>query len=276
VGFDPNEIWPVIVAAGKGTRAAETGIDVPKPVAPIDQTPAILHVMRSIRNGLGATRTPAIVVSAETEAAIREALNGEDAIFVTQPFALGTGDAVFCAHNAMRDFSGLALVVWSTQPVIRPTTFARTAKLAGLFDSYEMVVPTTFLHHPYAPIRRNDLGEVRAASETHLESAESVEFGETNIGMFLLKSQTMFQVLQTLRTHHWNQSSNSYNRSRGELGFPNEVISTLAQKRNGVLASPIADLREAQGIKCLDDLARCEEFISELEREEVSQQSTPV
>ena len=43
VSFDPSEIWPVIVAAGKGTRAAETGIDVPKPVAPIDQTAAILH-----------------------------------------------------------------------------------------------------------------------------------------------------------------------------------------------------------------------------------------
>jgi galactokinase/CTP:molybdopterin cytidylyltransferase MocA len=273
VGFDPNEIWPVIVAAGKGTRAAETGIDVPKPVAPINQTPAILHVLRSIRNGLGATRTPVIVVSPETKPAIVEALNDEDAIFVTQPFALGTGDAVLCAHDAMHDFSGLALVVWSTQPVIRPTTFVRTAKLASLFDSYEMVVPTTFLHHPYAPIRRNDLGEVRAASETHLESAESVDFGETNIGMFLLKSQTMFQVLQALRTHHWNQSSNSYNRSRGELGFPNEVISTLAQKRNGVLASPIADLREEQGIKSLDDLARCEKFISELEQEKVSQRS---
>ena len=53
VSFDPSEIWPVIVAAGKGTRAAETGIDVPKPVAPIDQTPTILHVVRSIRKGLG-------------------------------------------------------------------------------------------------------------------------------------------------------------------------------------------------------------------------------
>ena len=217
-----------------------------------------------------------IVVSPETKPAIVEALNGEDAIFVTQRFALGTGDAVLCAHDVMRDFSGLALVVWSTQPVIRPTTFARTAKLAGLFDSYDMVVPTTFLHHPYAPIHRNELGEVQAASETHLESAESVGFGETNIGMFFLKSKTMFQVLQALRTRYWNQSSNCYDRARGELGFPNEVISTLAQQRTGVLASPIADLREEQGIKRFDDLARCEKFISELEQEEVSHQSTPV
>jgi len=273
VSFDPSEIWPVIVAAGKGTRAAETGIDVPKPVAPIDQTAAILHVVRNIRKGIGATRTPVIVVSPETKPVIVEALNGENAIFVTQPFALGTGDAVLCAHDAMRDFSGLALVVWSTQPVIRATTFARTVKLARLFDSHEMVVPTTLLHHPYAPIQRNDRGEVQAASETHLESAESAEFGETNIGMFLIKSQTMFQVLQALRARHWNQFSNCYDRARGELGFPNEVISTLAQQRTGVLASPIADLREEQGIKRFDDLARCEKFISELEREEVSQRS---
>jgi CTP:molybdopterin cytidylyltransferase MocA len=273
VSFDPSEIWPVIVAAGKGTRAAETGIDVPKPVAPIDQTAAILHVVRNIRKGLGATRTPVIVVSPETKPAIVEALNGENAIFVTQPLSLGTGDAVLCAHDAMRDFSGLALVVWSTQPVIRATTFARTVKLARLFDSYEMVVPTTLLHQPYAPIRRNDGGEVQAATETHLESAESAEFGETNIGMFLIKSQTMFQVLQALRTRHWNQFSNCYDRARGELGFPNEVISTLAQQRTGVLASPIADLREEQGIKRFNDLARCEKFISELEREEVSQRS---
>jgi len=129
------------------------------------------------------------------------------------------------------------------------------------------------LHHPYAPIQRNDRGEVQAASETQLESAESAEFGETNIGMFLIKSQTMFQVLQALRTRHWNQFSNCYDRARGELGFPNEVISTLAQQRTGVLASPIADLREEQGIKRFDDLARCEKFISELEREEVSQRS---
>jgi CTP:molybdopterin cytidylyltransferase MocA len=276
LGFDSSEIWPVIVAAGKGTRAAGTGIDIPKPVALVDQTPAILHVLRSIRKGLGETRTPVIVVSPETEAPIRQVLNGEDAIFVTQPFALGTGDAVLCAHDVMRDFSGLALVVWSTQPVIQAKTFALTAKLSSLFDSYDMVVPTTYLPHPYAPIKRNNSGEVESARETHLENAKSLEFGETNVGMFLLKSQMMFEVLQSLRTRYWNQSSNSYDRSRGELGFPNEVISVLAQRRTGVLASPIADLREEQGIKRLDDLARCQKFISELEREEVSQQLAPV
>jgi hypothetical protein len=37
---------------------------------------------------LGATRTPVVIVSPDTEAAIREALRGEDCRFVTQQQAL--------------------------------------------------------------------------------------------------------------------------------------------------------------------------------------------
>ncbi|HEY8228266.1 MAG TPA: hypothetical protein VIG25_23575, partial [Pyrinomonadaceae bacterium] len=268
ISFDPHEIWPVIVAAGKGTRASETGLNVPKSVAVIGKDPAIVHVLRGIQGALGQTRSPVIIVSPDTDAAIRDALYGEDVLFVTQPNQLGTGDAVFSAYNVMKDFTGSSLIVWSTQPVIRPKTFARAAKLARLFESYEMVLPTAFVEYPYAPIRRNEFGAIESATEIHLEAAHPAEFGETNIGMFILKNQTMFDVLAQLRNRYWNESTGRYNRSRGELGFPNELISTLAQRKLGVLASPFADPREAQGIKRLEDLSHCEKFISELEQEE--------
>ena len=264
ITFDPHEIWPVIVAAGKGTRASETGITVPKPLAVVAGKPAIVHVLHSIRQGLGQTRPPVIIVSPDNEGAIREALREEDVVFVVQPFALGTGDAVLSAHRLMSDFTGTSLVVWSTQPVIRPQTFARAAKLARLFESYDMVLPTAFVEHPYAPIRRNASGEIESATETHLESAATAEFGETNIGMFILKNQTMFQVLRELRNRYWDESTARYNRSRGELGFPNEVINALAARKHGVFASPFADPREEQGIKRLEDLSRSERFLSEL------------
>ena len=38
------------------------------------------------------------------------------------------GGIFMSAHELMRDFAGLALVVWGTQPVIRPQTFVRTVK----------------------------------------------------------------------------------------------------------------------------------------------------
>ena len=271
MSLEPQEIWPVIVAAGQGTRAAETGLSIPKPLALVAGEPAITHVLRSIRDGLGETRPPVIIVSPSNEAAIRNALHGQNVLFITQPHARGTGDAVLNAHEVMGDFSGLALVVWSTQPVIRPQTFARAAKLARLFDSYEMVLPTAFIKNPYAPIARDGSGEIASATETHLEGAETLDFGETNIGMFILKNQTMFQVLGELRNRYWDESTGRYSRARGELGFPNELISALASRKFGVFASPFADAREEQGIKRLDDVSRCEKFLSEMKAEETTE-----
>jgi bifunctional N-acetylglucosamine-1-phosphate-uridyltransferase/glucosamine-1-phosphate-acetyltransferase GlmU-like protein len=131
-----------------------------------------------------------------------------------------------------------------------------------------MVLPTALVTRPYAPIQRNESGEIESAGETHLENAETAEFGETNIGMFILKNQTMFEVLRELWGRYWNESTGRYNRSRGELGFPNEVINALAPRKFGVFASPFADAREEQGIKRAEDLSSCERFLSELKQEE--------
>lgn len=264
VDISSKDIWPVVVAAGRGTRASGTGMKTSKPLALVGQKPAIVHVLDNIRNGLGQTKPPVIIVSPETENSIREQLKDRDVIFSTQQQALGTGDAVLNAHHLMQDFTGMALVVWSTQPVIRPLTYQRTTKLVRLFDECEMVVPTTFRQRPYAPIHRNESGEVQAARETHLENAEPEEFGETNIGMFALKNQTMFDTLLELRHRYWNESKQYYERSGRELGFPNELINFLSSRKNGVLAFPIADWREEQGIKTLNDVSICETFISEL------------
>jgi len=130
-----------------------------------------------------------------------------------------------------------------------------------------MVLPTTFKHLPYAPITRGDSGEVRSAVETHLERATPTEFGETNIGLFLLHNQAMFDALLNLRKNLWHEHRGQYDRASGELGFPNELITAFAQSQQGVFASPFADWREEQGIKQLADVSRCEQFIQELQRE---------
>jgi hypothetical protein len=59
------------------------------------------------------------------------------------------------------------------------------------------------------------------------------------------------------------------------LGFPNEVINALAAQPHGVFASPFADAREEQGIKHVEDLSRCERFLSELNDEEQAETSQP-
>ena len=262
-----DAVWPVIVAAGKGTRMRATGFDIPKPLAAVLGTPSIIHVLRNVRTAFGTTRPPIVIVSPETEAKIRESLAGDEVTFVVQQEALGTGDAVLSARQEMLGFPGRALVIWSTQPVIRPETMQRTLKLARLFQDYEMVLPTVHQDRPYAPLLRDERGRVRGARETHLEQAERPDFGESNIGMFLVKSESMFNALGDLHRIHWNDVERRYQRHGGELGFPNEMINYFATQDAGVFACPIADSREEQGIKRFEDVARCEQFISALAQE---------
>ena len=266
-GISPDkcteEVWPVIVAAGKGTRSLASGLAIPKPLAAVLGTPAIIHVLRNIRTAFGQARRPIVIVSPETEDQIR-ALIKEDVTFVVQPQARGTGDAVLCAQEQMQGFQGRALVIWGTQPVIRPETMRRTLKLSALFAAYEMVLPTVRKDRPYAPLLRDERGRVQTARETHLEQANPLRFGESNIGMFILKSEAMFKALIDLNRRHWNETGRRYERHSGELGFPNELINYFAALETGVFACPIADSREEQGIKTLEDIAHCERFISEL------------
>ncbi len=275
IGDVRREVWPVIVAAGKGTRTRATGLDVPKPLALVRGVPAILHVLRNIRSALRATRAPIVIVSPSTEAEIREALSGEQVTFVVQPEALGTGDAVMCAHKEMHDFRGRALVIWATQPVIRPETIERALTLADLFKDYEMILPTALKEKPYAPLLRDERGKVRSSRETHLESAPCTEFGESNIGLFLLNSEAMLGALREMKNRYWNNAEHCYQRPGGELGFPNELINYFAEGEKGVFASPIADSREEQGIKTLEDVASCERFISALAQEQTPLPSAP-
>ena len=262
------DVWPLIVAAGKGSRARESGLDVPKPVATVAGVPAILRVLRSVLEGCGGgARAPVVIVSPETEGAVREALAGEEVSYVLQPEPLGTGDAVLRARESMKGFGGRALVVWGTQPVVTPRTVRRALKLASLFGEYEMILPTALKERPYAPVERDERGRVLASRETHLEGAARPEFGETNLGLFLLKSEAMLDALTELRRRHWREQEGRYDGARGELGFPNELINYFAGRESGVLACPFADGREEQGIKTLADVALCERFISELEEE---------
>ena len=252
---------PIVVAAGKGSRAQRTGLEVAKPLAMVLGVPSIVHVIRNIRTGLKKLSRPIVIVSPDTDAAVRAALAGEEVSYVLQRQPFGTGDAVLSAADLLAGFQGRVLVVWSTQPVIRPETIRRTSTIAHLLDEYDMILPTTFKERPYAPLVRDDCARVKAAYETHSENLERPSFGETNIGLFLLKSKPMFETLGELRRRYWDESCECYDRPRGELGFPNELINEFGKSQKGVFACAIAASEEEQGIKELADIERCERII---------------
>ena len=89
--FEPDtatlQVWPIILAAGKGERARESGLQVPKPLAPVLGVPAVLRVLHCFKAAFDPIIPPIVIVSPETESGVREALTAEPATFILQPLA---------------------------------------------------------------------------------------------------------------------------------------------------------------------------------------------
>ncbi len=265
------EFQPIIVAAGSGNRAKDSGLEVPKCVVEIFGKPTVTRVFDQLTSISDSARTPIVVVSPATEESTRRALGDRKYIMVIQEIPLGTGDAVIKTIPALQEYNGLSVVVWGTQPAITTETYRRCIALASLLPKYDMVTPTAFCKGPYAPLTRDESGEVLSSGESHLLGTQKPEFGETNIGMYILQTEPMIQALKDLHTTYFVPSEVRYKipgsatESR-ELGFPNSMMDYLAQKQR-VFAVPLAHHYEAQGIKVKEDVSKLQGYIAELEKQ---------
>ena len=127
-----------------------------------------------------------------------------------------------------------------------------------------MTFPTTKHENPYAPLIRDDKNKVIDSRETHLEGAETVAYGEDNIGVFCLKSNDLFDGLNLAHTKAFDTITGEYKTPKGELGFPNQMVRTLASQGKMVLGLAMADPREAKGIKVAADIAVIEGYLREM------------
>jgi N-acetylgalactosamine kinase len=264
---DPELVRPVsavIIAAGKGRRATESGLGVAKPLAPINGEPTIRCVVRKLKSLSFAVERIVVVVSPANEEAIREALTDHKVIYAMQHSPLGTADAVLCAEEALGGFEGDIIVMWSTQPVVRRRTVRSTVVLHQALGCSTMSFPTAKRANPYAPIMRDEAGWVIDSVETHLEGAEPIRYGEDNVGVFVLPRSVLFRTLHELRRLHYLPDREEYDTPHGELGFPNLMVRTLAETGNLVFAFAMADPRETKGIKVAGDSSVAQRYISEL------------
>jgi len=260
--FQPTRpIKPIIVAAGRGQRARESGIQVPKPLVEISGRPAIMHVLDTVLS-IPNIEKPIIVVSPENESAIRIALSKHyDVDYVVQAEAKGTGHAVYQAKEKLQKFEGDVIVIWGAQPAIRPQTVMKSIMIHQAVINSAMTFPTTKREHPYAPLIRDTNNRVIDSRETHLESADTVDYGEDNIGVFCLRCNDLLDGLDCAHTKALDLNTGEYKTDKGELGFPNQMVRTLASQGKIVLGLAMADPREAKGIKIADDIAMLEGYL---------------
>jgi galactokinase/CTP:molybdopterin cytidylyltransferase MocA len=262
-GKPSRPIRPIIIVAGKGVRARRSGLKVPKPLAPVFNTPVVRYVLDKFLALPFPVGKPVVVVSPEVSDRVREVLAGYEVDYAVQKRALGTANAVLAAREALDGFDGDVAVIWGTQPVVRVETIEKSILIHQAARFSSMTFPTVLRSKPYAPIVRDDRGWVVDSLETHLEGAEAPEFGEDNVGFFVLPSEEMFEALEALHRDHYLPEGR-YDTPRGELGFPNMMVRWLAGEDRLILALAMADFRETKGIKTKEDLEIVERYISEL------------
>ena len=257
-------VKPVLIAAGKGERARKSGLKVPKPLALVNDEPAIRYVLKKFLSLPFPIERVVIVVSPETEKGIREALSGYEVDYALQEKPLGTAHAVLSSQRVLGDFEGDVVVMWGTQPVVKVETIFKMILFHQALSYSSMSFPTAKREKPYAPIKRDGNNWVIDSVETHLEGAEPVEFGEDNIGLFVLPKSELFGALNELHTIHYLPDEGRYDTPKGELGFPNLMVRRLARGGKLVFAFAMADPRETKGIKTAEDFQVVERYISEL------------
>ncbi|MBP5215386.1 MAG: NTP transferase domain-containing protein [Alphaproteobacteria bacterium] len=125
-----NKIAAIILGAGKGTRMKS---DKPKVLMPVNGKPMVRHIIDTLETV--PVDEIVTVISPEGQEVAKTVAPYKTCI---QEQQLGTGHAVNCAKDLLKDFNGTVLVVFGDTPLIKKETFRRAAEKVE--DGFSVVV----------------------------------------------------------------------------------------------------------------------------------------
>jgi bifunctional UDP-N-acetylglucosamine pyrophosphorylase/glucosamine-1-phosphate N-acetyltransferase len=184
----------IILAAGKGTRMKS---NTPKVLHEIANLSMIGHVI-GLCHKVG-VRQIIIVIGHQGDMVKTESLkHAPNAIFVEQIQQLGTGHAVNCASEYLRDTDGDAIILYADTPLITQQTIEQmqAIRLQGA-DSVFLGFETNNPAHYGRLIVSDDDGELIDIIEAKEATAEQLKINLCNSGVILTKaSQLPFLLAQ--------------------------------------------------------------------------------
>jgi len=189
------ETVAIILAAGGSTRM---NTQVAKVLHEVCGRPMLAYVLDACRK-IGISKIFVVVGFSADE--VKERFAGaDDIVWVRQDEQLGTGHAVLCCKEHLKDFDGQTLVLCGDGPLIRATT------LKTLIDKHESgqsaaTLGTAELDDPrgYGRIVRDDYGNLQGIVEHSDCSPEQLKIKEINPSNYLFDNQVLFEALEKIR-----------------------------------------------------------------------------
>lgn len=185
-------IFPIILAAGQGTRMRSS---LPKVLHPVAGKPMLQHVVDACASLQGGDTAMAVVYGHGGER-VRDSISGNNLHWALQAEQKGTGHAVAQAIHLAGD-ADVVLIAYGDVPLILPDTLQRLAQ--GLQDS-SLCILTTQLGNPtgYGRIVRNADGQVQAIVEEKDADDIQRQISEVNTGFIAARGADLKRWLQQL------------------------------------------------------------------------------
>ncbi|MHC4438889.1 MAG: bifunctional UDP-N-acetylglucosamine diphosphorylase/glucosamine-1-phosphate N-acetyltransferase GlmU [Planctomycetota bacterium] len=189
------ETVAIILAAGGSTRM---NTQVAKVLHEVCGRPMLAYVLDACRK-IGISKIFVVVGFSAGE--VKERFDGaDDIVWIQQDEQLGTGHAVLCCKEHLKDFDGQTLVLCGDGPLIR----AQTLKI--LIDKHESgqsaaTLATAVLEDPsgYGRIFRDDYGNIQGIVEDSDCSPTQLKIKEINPSNYLFDNQVLFEALEKIK-----------------------------------------------------------------------------
>jgi UDP-N-acetylglucosamine diphosphorylase/glucosamine-1-phosphate N-acetyltransferase len=193
--FVNHSVKAIVLAAGKGTRLQTEGITLPKVMRQAAGHP-LLHYVLSALNFL--PKEDIVLVVGYRKEDVLDAYPDYPA--AEQVEQLGTGHAVQSAATLLAGFHGDVLVCCGDMPLMKQETY-RSLVETHQKEQNDCTILSGFSEEklPYGRVVRDEKGSFLRIVEDKDCSPEEKAILELNAGVYLFKTERLFEALDSLR-----------------------------------------------------------------------------
>lgn len=171
--------------------------------------------------------------------------------YAHQDEQLGTGHAVMQTGPVLTDFNGDVLILSGDVPLLSRYTIEKFITFHGSGD-FDASLISAFFEDPsgYGRIIRDDIGNFIDIFEDKDSTDEQKRIKEINSGIYLIKSDYLFEALKTLKS---DNSQQEY--------YLTDIFYYYRNKGLRIGAMPIENNIEITGVNSVEQLSQLEKLI---------------
>lgn len=258
-----SNVGIVILAAGRGKRMG-TNIGAPKVLIPLGGKPLLAHLLERVKES-NVTATPVIVIAPDLYV-IRSTI-GAAYEYAIQESQLGTGNAVLCAREKLRQYDHI-LVLYGDHPLISAQTINRLIE-THLQSNAELTfasfkVPSFEgwykIFEEFGKLKRDSSGRVVQDIEIKDANANEKTITDLNPCYFVFQARWLWSQLPRLSR---DNAQNEY--------YLTDLFAVALKEGVHITEVVLKDPTEAIGVNTPEQLAVAETKIKEQFEEEAKE-----